>query len=247
VVTEKTRLWAKKVLKEEKALKTEGAPHTVAVLYFQNKTGNAAFDNLQKGLTLMLISDLSKVKEIEVLERVKIQALTEELGLGVSGLVAPGKAPRVGRLLGVANLIGGDILQLGNHKAQLKAILLKVSTETVFGQPSAEGELFEGFFMMEKELLFNIIKYFKIEVTAGKRSELRETITNSLRALQYFFKGIQYSDWGQYNKARKSYGHALEEDPQFTLAAEAKRELDALDEKECKALRNKLLDTIRRR
>jgi curli biogenesis system outer membrane secretion channel CsgG len=58
----------------------------------------------------MLITDLSEVKGLQIVERIKLQALVEEMGLGASGLVEANTAPRVGKLLGAQWLIGGDIL-----------------------------------------------------------------------------------------------------------------------------------------
>jgi len=72
--------------------------HTTAIPYSQNKTERSKLDPLQKGMEMMLTTDLSKVKGLQVLERVKIQTLLEELGLQVPGLVGPHTAPRVGRL-----------------------------------------------------------------------------------------------------------------------------------------------------
>jgi TolB-like protein len=246
VVTRQTRFWAKVALLKEKNLKGEPAPNTVGIVYFQNRTGSPQFDNLQKGLSVMLITDLSKVKEIELVERVKIQALMEELSLGSTGLVGEKDAPRVGRLLQVENLIGGDILKLTGKGFQLKADLLKVPTEKIFGQPFSEGELLQEFFAMEKELVNEILKYFKIKISAKKRAELREQVTDSLRALLHFFDGIHHSDLGDFAGARDLYAKALEEDPGFTLAREALEEIDALGEEECKALRNKIIRGFRR-
>ena len=67
VITEDARLWARKVLKEEKTLQTVEGKNTLAVLYFQNMTGKMELDPLQKGLTLMLITDLSGVKDLQLL------------------------------------------------------------------------------------------------------------------------------------------------------------------------------------
>ena len=80
VVTDATRSWAKEVLAQEKSLKLEPAPGTVAVLYFDNKSGRSALDPLKKGIALMLITDLSTVKGLRLVERTRIQALVEELG-----------------------------------------------------------------------------------------------------------------------------------------------------------------------
>ena len=46
VVTKDVRLWAKKAIEEEKALRPIEGRNTVAVLYFQNKTGKSELDPL---------------------------------------------------------------------------------------------------------------------------------------------------------------------------------------------------------
>ena len=108
MVTDDARTWAKQAVAQEKALKAVTVANTVAVLYFFNRTGQPDLDPLQKGLTVMLITDLSKVKSLTVVERVRLQALAEELKLGVSGLVTENTAPRVGKLLGAHWLVGGN-------------------------------------------------------------------------------------------------------------------------------------------
>jgi len=168
VITQEVKLWAKKALQQEKTLKTTTAPNTLVVLYFHNQTGWSKLDLLQKGLTLMLITDLSKIKEINILERVKMQALVEELGFGISGLVKAKTFPRVGRLLGAQHLVGGDIVKGKMENFQLKSDLLKVSTERVFGQAMAEGKLLSELFRMEKDLVFKIIKLLKIELLSNQ-------------------------------------------------------------------------------
>jgi TolB-like protein len=228
VITEGVKLWAKEALQQEKALKTTAAPNTLAVLYFHNKTGWSKLDLLQKGVTLMLITDLSKIKEIKVLERVKIQALVEELDLGVSGVVEAKTAPRVGRLLGAQHLVGGDIVKGKMEDFQLKSDLLKVPTERVFGQAMVEGKLLSDLFRMEKDLLFEIIRLLSIEISPKQRKELEQPLTTSLEALRYLLQGIEYSDLGDYVKANESYDKALQEDPGLTLASEAVGEIQQL-------------------
>lgn len=250
VVTREVKLWAKKALQQEKTLKTTTEPNTLAVLYFHNQTGWSKLDLLQKGLTLMLITDLSKIKEIKVLERVKMQALVEELGLGISGLVEAKTFPRVGRLLGAQHLVGGDIVKGKMENFQFKSDLLKVPTQRAFGQAMAEGKLLSELFRMEKDLVFEIIKLLKIELLSELRKELEKPLTTSTEALFYFFQGIKYSDWGDFDKAKESHVAALNEDPDFALAAEAIQEIESLsleEKKACKRDRNRLVRGLRRR
>jgi len=225
VVTEDVKSWAKQAVEQEQALEGISAPpNSVAILYFFNKTDWSNLDLLQKGLAIMLMTDLSKVEEIQLIERVKLQALVDELDLGVSGLVEPDNRSRLGKLLGAEHLIGGDILKSKIEEFQLKANLLKVPTEKVFGQPMVDGKLLAELFRMEKDLLFEIIEELKIELSPELEAELRKPGC-SLQALLYFFEGIEKSDVEDYEKAAEFYEKALQEDPDCYLVQEALQEL----------------------
>jgi TolB-like protein len=215
-VSDKDRTWARNALQTEKSFRAVAdGPRTLAVLYFNNRTGWKQLDLLQKGLSLMLMTDLAKVKEIQLVERVKMQALVEEMGLGVSGLVSVDTVPRVGRLLGAKLLVGGDI---GKGKAdifQVNSDLLNVPTEKPLGSPSVDGKLLEELFRMEKDLLFEIIELLRIQLTPEQREDLKEPITDSLEALFYWFEAVEEGDHGNYDKARGLLEKAAEIDPGF--------------------------------
>jgi TolB-like protein len=228
VVTESLKSWAKEAIEQERALKTISAPNTVAVLYFNNKTGWSKLDLLQKGLTLMLITDLSKVKEIQLVERVKVQALVEELELGIAGLVESETVLRVGRLLGVEYLVGGEIIKEEIDQFALTSSLLKMPVEEVSGHAMAKGELLAELFRMEKDLLFEIINKLKIELLPEIEAELRKFLTTDLNALLYLFEGNEQSDLGNYKKAAEYYKKALEEDPNLSQADDFFLELQEL-------------------
>lgn len=227
VITEDARLWARKVLKEEKSLQTLEGQNTLAILNFQNKTGQMELNPLQKGLTIMLITDLSAVKGIQLLERGRLQALIEEMGLAGSGLVEPGTAPRVGKLAGAQWLVGGDITEGVPSQLQIQSHLLKVPTQSMLGHPTAKGPLTD-LFSMEKELLFEIIRLLKIKVTIEEKEELKKPISTSINALIALFRGVEESDLGNYEKAAVLYEKALKEDPNIGVATEALKELKDL-------------------
>jgi TolB-like protein len=215
------------MIQEEKAVKAPPARNAMAVPYFQNKTGQADLNPLQKGIALMLTTDLSKLKEFQVLERARFQALVEELGLGVSGLVEMNTAPRVGRLLGAHWLVGGSIGKSKGEQIQIQSNPLDVTTQNILGQPLSEGDL-SDLFRMEKELLFGIIKLLKIEVTPEEEKELRKPCSMNIKALMVLFKGIDASDRGNYEKAAQFYEIALQEDPNICEAGGALQQLQSL-------------------
>ncbi len=223
VVGEEDRAWAKEALEQEKNLETVSAPNSVAVLYFLNKTGSSQLDVLEKGLTVMLITDLSKLERIKLVERARVQALKDEMGL--AELTGSGEKSRMGRLLGVQHLVGGDILRGKIQEFKLRSDLLKVPTEEIFAQPETEGKLLDGLFAMEKDLLFQIIKQMQIQLTAEEEAELKKNLTDNLQALLYLFEGIDHSDRGDYQKANESFQKALEADPDLVAAEQGIDEL----------------------
>jgi TolB-like protein len=227
VITDEARLWAKKALAQEHTIQQTDGKKTIAVLYFKNKTGMAELNPLQKGLAFMLITDLSTVRDLHVVERVKMQALMEEMGLGQSGLVESDKTPQTGRLLGAKWIVGGDILSLAQVPLYIHSSLLDVPDAHVLGQPTAEGIL-DNFFEIEKTLLFNIIDLLKVELTQEERIRLERPLSLNTKALLDLFKAIDASDQGNYEQAEQHYKNAIKKDAQLSTAEAGLRELQSL-------------------
>lgn len=228
IVTKETREWAQQMLQEEKSLQTAPARNTFAILYFKNRSGQADLDPLQKGMALMLITDLSTVKSVQVVERIKLQALAEELGLGASGLIEPGTEPRVGKLLSAQWLAGGEISGTQQSLLRVQSRLLETATSTIIGQPASEGMLAE-LFRIEKDLLFEFIKLLNLEVKPDEMAKLEKPCSKNSKALSALFRGVDASDRGDYEKAKDFYEKSLKEDPDICIAGEALQELQDLD------------------
>jgi TolB-like protein len=243
VVTQDIRDQAKKLILAEKALGTVTAKNTLAVLYFRNRSGLEDLDPLRKGLALMLTTDLSTVQDLQVVERVRLQALVEELGLGSSGIVEQGTAPRVGKLLGARWLVGGDI-NGGQQNLRVQSDILEVPADRVLGRPVSEGQL-EELFRVEKDLLFEILKLVKIDVTPDEKARLMKPCSTRWSALLYLFKGVDASDRGEYQTAAELYEKALREDPQICLAGDALTELHTLGLSPAKKKSVELLRSLR--
>jgi TolB-like protein len=227
LITDEARQWAKQALAQEGTIQQIEGKKTIAILYFNNKTGAEELNPLQKGLAFMLITDLSTVRDLHVVERVKMQALMEEMGLGQSGLVASDASPKTGRLLGARWIVGGDILALPQVPVYVHSSLLDVPDAEMLGQPTAEGML-ENFFEIEKTLLFNIIDLLKVELTDEERRRLEKPISLNTKALLALFKAIDASDKGDYEEAAQYYEKALKNDSQMVPAEVNLAELRSL-------------------
>jgi tetratricopeptide (TPR) repeat protein len=83
-------------------------PGSIAIQTFANQSAPEAAV-LAKGFAAMVISDLSKVPGLKVLEREKVQKISDELRLNASDLVAPDSAVRLGRLMRAERVVVGNI------------------------------------------------------------------------------------------------------------------------------------------
>ncbi|MDA8139727.1 MAG: hypothetical protein M0036_13845 [Desulfobacteraceae bacterium] len=227
VVTEDVRQWARQVIAQENSLQAQTGTKAVSILYFDNQTQRPELDPLQKGLAVMLITDLSKIDTIQVVERVKIQALLDELKLGTTGLVDQSTAPRVGRLVGAAYIVGGRLEPAKKDAIRIDSNLLSVARQNSIGQPASSGP-FEELLRMEKEIAFEIVRLLGLELTPAQIEELRKPLTTNLNSLMLWFQGINLSDKKDYNKAADAYQSALKIDPAFKPAQSTLEELRAL-------------------
>ncbi len=227
VVTEDLRTWARDAIAQEKSLASDIRDNTVAVLYFQNLNKRSEFDPWQKGLTVMLISDLAQIKELQVLERVRLQALVEEIGFGTSGLVEKGNAPKVGRFVRAQHLVGGEFNQDASLSFDVASDLLDVPRESVINSFGSKG-MAEEIFRIEKELLFAITDSLGIKLPPDQKAALQKPFSSDYAALFAFFQAIDFSDRGEYGKAQEHYKKALARDSDLTPAADALQELSDL-------------------
>lgn len=227
VITQGEKSWAKEALQQEKAMGAISNPNSIAVLYFNNKSGQDKLNPLQKGMAVMLITDLAKVEQLQVVERVRMQALLDEMDLGVSGMMDAQTAPTVGKLLGAYFVASGDILAGSGQNLEVASTLLDVPFESVTKQPTVVGAL-DQLFKLEKTVLFNIVDQLHITLSPAKKIELQKPLSASTTALLALFLGIDYSDKGQYSQAAKMYEQALVEDPNLKMAQSALQELKGM-------------------
>ncbi len=202
---------------EEKLSTASLDGNSVAVFYFKNAGNNEKLNPLQKGLADMLITDLSKVKQLNVVERLKLQTMMDEMKLSMTGLLAKDSSPRFGKLLGASKIIQGTYMDLPEAKFQIDAGLVEVKTIKPMQMASVKGELLK-FFEMEKDLVFKVIDEMDIEISQEERDAIQIIPTENLLAFMAYCRGLDYEDKGMWNRAVESYGEAVNLDPGFGQA-----------------------------
>ncbi|MCI5132529.1 MAG: hypothetical protein D3904_13700, partial [Candidatus Electrothrix sp. EH2] len=188
VISQEERAWARQILTQEKALGKRKNQHSIAVLYFDNKSGREELTPLQKGMALMLIRDLSKTEQVEVVERTQLQALLDEMELGRSGLMDAETAPEIGVLLRTNYVTGGDILQGTKTDLEVNASVFDVPLDK-FAPLQAAGGTADELAGLEKKVFFSILEHMEIKLSPRKKEELSRPLSTSTAALLSFFAG----------------------------------------------------------
>jgi tetratricopeptide (TPR) repeat protein len=208
----------KLALQNEGKLSSEPVPaNTIAVLYFQNLGDKKDLDPLQKGLSEMLITDLSKVSSIKIVERVKLQSLLDEMKLSTTSSFDQVSAPRMGKLIRAEKLIKGSFLNVGEDKFRVDANFIGTQ-DGVYKQVNNVSGNLSDYFKLEKDLVFNIIDDMGIKLTDKEREDIRIIPTESFLAFVAYSKGLDMEDRGMYQEAANQYKAAVSLDPSFKQA-----------------------------
>lgn len=187
----------------------EDAPKTLAILPFENNsvTEPELYQPLTKGLSAMLITDLSKSgSSLKLIERTKIEALLKEITLGQTGVVDQATAVKVGRILGAESIAFGAYMVLGDA-VRIDVRIIKVETSELVFSESITGNS-KNFMALEGELAEKIAETMRIVFVPAK------TLAESnIEGALVFSQGVDALDSGDTETAQKLFEKSVQLDP----------------------------------
>jgi TolB-like protein len=192
-------------------------PTTIGVMYFNSDRLPENLRPISKGLAEMLVTDLSKIKSLQVVERTQTERLLAELKLARTSFFDSTTAPRIGKLLGAAHIVGGDAIELSEGRLRFDPQLIETATGNIELAKEQVGELAQ-FFQIEKRILWDLLKKLKIEPSMSEKLELDKVPTESFVAFLAFSRGLDNEDAGRYGDAKREYERAASVDPSFQQA-----------------------------
>ncbi|MEZ4265404.1 MAG: CsgG/HfaB family protein [Myxococcota bacterium] len=206
---------------------TEGP--TVAVLYFDYSGENEEMAVLRKGLAQMLVSDLSGLAGIRVVERERLEEVLAELELQKSRKIDQSTAAKIGKLLGAKYLVLGAYFELmGTLRADARVV--EVETGRVirsFGFHGKPGDFLE----LEQKLGVSVgeVLTSRADVkpqpedarrtAAAKRPKAPKRLATKT-ALRYS-RALDAKDKGDVPAAKAELQAVVAEQPDFQLASAA--------------------------
>ncbi len=229
VITDSDRDWAKGVLDMKADISKVKNSNSIAVLNYQNVSGEKNYDSLQKGFALMLSKDLAKIDSLNVIKRNKIQALLDEyISRGTSIPDTKTIASAIGKNLQPKTIINGDIQRGTFDQLAFGTDLLTAPYKKPVQLPFVSGNMVD-LVQLEKEILLNIVEQLNVKLSKKEKTALMTPLSESSPALEALFLGLDYSDNGQYAMAADQYKQALAMDPNLVPAKDALDELEKMD------------------
>ncbi len=213
-----------------------GAKPSIAVLYFENNTGNPQLDWLRTGLTDMMVTDLSQSPDLEVLGTDRLVQILAQMGRQDDKVMSADVMQEIARRAGVKTVLVGSYVKAGdtiriNLRMQEAASGRIITSERV----EANGE--SNLFPMMDDLTRRIKARLTLPGAGGATAlfkppgaatsnaiddtfdrDLREVTTSSIEAYRYYAEGINLHERQRSEQALPLLEKAVAIDPGFALA-----------------------------
>ena len=212
-------IWQLLPQKEAVPSAPSGKP-SLAVVYFENNTGDESLDYLRKAFSDLLISDLSQSKYLDVLPGDRIFKILEDLNQLEAKSYSSDVLKEIASQGGVENILQGSFTKAGDT-FRVNIMLQNTRTGETIGSERAEGEGEESMFLMVDELTPKIKANFNLspeEIAADIDKQTGNITTSSPEAYKHFSEGLKYLIKGDFSLSNQFLKRAVAIDPEFATA-----------------------------
>jgi serine/threonine protein kinase/Flp pilus assembly protein TadD len=196
---------------------------SLAVMHFENNTGDENLDHWRKALSDLLIADLSQSKYIAVLSSEELYNILEEKNLLDVKSYSSRALEDVSSRAGVRYVLVGKMMMAGDT-IRLDSTLKEAKTGKVVGSERVEGQGEDSFFAMVDELTRKVKTSFKLtadEIASDLDESVEKITTDSPEAYKYYRDGIKFLNKGDWAQSIAMMEMAVGIDPEFAMAYRA--------------------------
>ncbi len=192
---------------------------SVAVLYFENNTGDASLNWLRSALANMLVTDLSQSTQIEVLGTDRLYQVLKELGQLEAPTVSSEVIEELARQAGVTTVVLGSFVKAGDS-FRLSTRVQEAESGRILATERVEGVGESAIFQMVDELTKRIKTTLEVSVPSDEAFErgIEEVTSSSVEAFRYYADGERLHGESKDAEAIPLFEKALEIDPDFAMA-----------------------------
>ncbi len=196
------------------------AKPSLAVMYFENNTGDENLNHWRKALCELLTADLSQSRYIKVLSGDQIFQILRKLDLEDAESFSSDDLKQVAALGGVNHILRGSLSKAGNH-FRVNAMLHHAGSGDLIGSESVEGRGEESIFAMVDELtrhIKTIFRFSRAAIASDIDREVGTITTKSPEAYRYYIDGRRYLIIGDNDLSAQFLKKAIAIDSEFAMA-----------------------------
>lgn len=192
----------------------------IAVVSFENQTGDAGLDYLQKAIPNLIITNLEQSQQVRTMTWERMQDVLLREGKKDVGFIDFGLGAEICKKENFPFIVVGSIVKAGDV-FMTDAKVLNVDTRQIITSVSAKGNGLASILETQiDELSRAIIK--SVGLSGHKYEEggirIQDVTTNSMEAYDLFLKGREAFDKMYFNEARPYLEKAVRIDPGFAIA-----------------------------
>lgn len=196
---------------------------SLAVMHFENNTGDVNLDHWRKALSDLLIADLSQSRYIAVLSGEELYNILEERNLLDVKSYSSRALEDVSSRAGVDYVMVGKMMMAGDT-IRIDTTLQEAKTGKIVGSERVEGQGEDSFFAMVDELTRKVKTSFKLsadEIASDLDESVEKITTNSPEAYKYYRDGMKFLNNGDWAQSIAVMETAVGIDPEFAMAYRA--------------------------
>ncbi len=193
-----------------------GADHSVAVLEFENLTGDASLDWMKRGVPELLGAALVQSPELDVFDAQRLGDLAATASSGSAP--APLTYPFLARH-GIRRAIAGSILRSGGD-LRIQGRIVDTGDGHPIHSYAVQSRADSGLFPLVGRLIPDLQVALEVNLTGDREAEgwLREITTNSADAYRLYIRGHQALLASHWREAADAFEKALALDSTFIAA-----------------------------
>ncbi len=190
---------------------------TVAVLAFENLAGDDDLRWLRHGLTELMVTDLSRSAEIEVLSTGRVDQILEQLGANHDGKLSFETIRGIGERGAVVAVVRGSFARAGGM-LRVAFTVEDSGTGSILRSEHVDGRGIDSLFAMVGELGNAVRDHFAVARRSETAPSVQAITTDSVEAWRLYSEGNLLNRRSQREEAIVLLERAVELDPDFALA-----------------------------
>jgi serine/threonine protein kinase/Tfp pilus assembly protein PilF len=193
----------------QRAQSSAAIERSIAVLPFENRSGDNANAYFAEGIQDEILTRLSKIADLKVISRTSTQHYKS----------APENLPEIARQLGVAHILEGSV-QKSADAVRVNVQLIKAADDSHLWADTFDRKLTD-IFSVESEVAKAVAEQLRAKLTGQEKQVIAAKPTDNTEAYDAYLRGLAYSLKTQAPAnalgAQKYLREAVKLDPKFAL------------------------------